>query len=184
MPKQTSVAGVLVTLLSLSAAANAQPQVASFAELQGRVKIGDAVNVTDDAGKTIKGNVEQVSDTMLVLRSDGNDLPLPVLKVQRISRPVRTLRNGAFIGLAAGFTIGAITAGSSSCSYLCLSSPAGILLIGGLVGAAGMGTGAAVGGSIHREHVIFERTATGHREVAVVPLVSRAGAGLRVDIGF
>jgi hypothetical protein len=42
-----------------------------------------------------------------------------------------------------------------------------------------MGTGAAVGYSIHREHLVFERTTTGHREVAIVPLVSRAGAGLR-----
>ncbi|HMF18741.1 MAG TPA: hypothetical protein VKE98_16150 [Gemmataceae bacterium] len=184
MPKQTSVAGVLITLLSLAAAANAQPQVASFAELQGRVKIGDAVNVTDDAGKTIKGNVEQVSDTMLVLRSAGHDLPMPVLKVQRISRPVHTLRNGALIGLAGGFTIGAIAAASSSCQIVCFASPGGVLLIGGLVGSIGMGTGAAVGASMHRERVIFERTTTGRREVAVVPLVSRAGAGLRVEVGF
>ena len=94
--------GVFITELSLAATARAQPQATSFAELQGRLKIGDTVNVTDDAGKTIKGNVEQVSDTMLVLRSGGHDLPLPVLKVQRISRPVHTLRNGALIGLAGG----------------------------------------------------------------------------------
>jgi hypothetical protein len=184
MPKRSSVGGVLITLLSLAATASAQPQATSFAELQGRLKIGDTVNVTNDAGEIIKGDVERVSDTMLVLRSGGHDLLLPVLNVQRISRPVHTLRNGALIGLAAGFTVGAIAAGSSSCGYLCLSKPAGILLIGGLVGAAGMGTGAAVGASIHRERVIFERTTTGHREVAVVPLVSRAGAGLRVEIGF
>ena len=184
MPKRTSVAGVLITLLSLAAAANAQPQVTSFAELQGRLKIGDTVNVTDDAGKTIKGNVEQVSDTMLVLRSGGHDLPLPVLKVQRISRPVHTLRNGALIGLAAGFTVGAIMAASSGCDFTCFASPAGVVFIGGLMGSIGMGIGAAVGASIHRERVIFERTTTGHREVAVVPLVSRAGAGLRVEIGF
>src|SRR5215467_3372351 len=184
MPKQTSVAGVLITLLSLAAAANAQPQVTSFAELQGRLKIGDTVNVTDDVGQTIKGNVEQVSDTMLVLRSRGHDLPLPVLSVQRISRPVHTLRNGALIGLAAGFTVGAIAAASSGCDIVCFSKPGGVLLIGGLVGSIGMGTGAAVGASIHRERVIFERTTTGRSEVAVVPLLSRAGAGLRVDVHF
>ena len=102
MPKRTSVGGVLVVMLSVAATASAQSPTTSFAELQGRLKVGDTVNVTDDAGKTVKGNVEQVSDTMLVLRSGGHDLPLPVLKVQRISRPVHTLRNGALIGLAGG----------------------------------------------------------------------------------
>jgi hypothetical protein len=184
MPKRTLVGGVLLTLLSLAATASAQPPVTSFAELQGRLKIGDTVNVTDDAGKTIKGNVEQVTDTMLVLRSGGHDLPMPVLNVQRISRPLHTRRDGALIGLAAGFTIGAIAAGSSGCNVVCFSKPGGVLLIGGLFGGLGMVTGDAVGGSIHREHVIFERTTTGHREVAVVPLVSRAGAGLRVEVGF
>ena len=176
--------GVFITVLSLAATARAQPQATSFAELQGRLKIGDTVNVTDDADWTIKGNVQQVSDTMLVLRSHGHDLPLPALKVQRISRPVHTLRNGALIGLAGGFTIGAIAAASSSCQIVCFASPGGVLLIGGLVGSIGMGTGAAVGASIHRERVVFERTTTGHREVAIVPLVSRAGAGLRVEVGF
>ena len=63
---------VFVTLLSLAATARAQSQATSFGELQGRLKIGDTVNVTDDAGQTIKGNVAQVSDTMLVLRSRGH----------------------------------------------------------------------------------------------------------------
>ena len=184
MPKRTSVAGVLITLLSLAAAANAQPQVTSFAELQGRLKIGDTVNVTDDADWTIKGNVQQVSDTMLVLRSHGHDLPLPALKVQRISRPVHALRNGMLIGFGTGFTVGAIMAASSGCDFTCFASPAGVVFIGGLMGSIGMGIGAAVGASIHREHVIFERTTTGHKEVAVLPLVSRAGAGVRVEVAF
>jgi hypothetical protein len=177
--------GVFITLLSLAATASAQPQATSFTELQGRLQIGDTVNVTNDGGETIKGDVERVSDTLLVLRSrGGHDLQLPVLNVQRISRPVHTLRNGALIGLAAGFTIGAIAAASSGCDIVCFSKPGGVLLIGGLVGSIGMGTGAAVGATIHREHVIFERTTTGRREVAVVPLLSRASAGLRVEIGF
>jgi hypothetical protein len=41
MPKRTSVGGVLITLLSVTATASAQPQATSFAELQGRLKIGD-----------------------------------------------------------------------------------------------------------------------------------------------
>ena len=184
MSKRTSVGGVLIIMLSVAATASGQPPATSFAELQGRLKIGDRVNVTDDAGKTVKGSVEQVSNTMLVLRSGGYDLPLPALNVQRISRPVQNLRNGALIGLAAGFTIGAIGAASSKCDIVCFSSPGGVLLIGGLVGAIGMGTGFEVGSSIHREHVIFEQTTTGHREIAIVPVVSRTGAGLRVEVGF
>ena len=176
--------GVFITLVSLAATARAQPQTTSFAELQGRLKIGDTVNVTDEAGETIKGHVELVSDTMLVLRSRGHDLPLPALKVQRISRPVHTVRTGALIGLAAGFTLGAIVAASSPCGFTRLCDAPGVFLIGGLIGSVGMATGAAVGASIQRERVIFERTSTGHKDVAVVPLVSRSRAGLRVEVGF
>lgn len=176
--------GVVITLLSLAATASAQPQATSFAELQGRLKIGETVKVTDDAAETIKGNVVQVSDTMLVLRSRGHDLPLPALNVQRISRPVHTVRNGALIGLAAGFTVGAIAAASSPCGFTAFCEAPGIFLVGGLIGSVGMGIGAAAGASSHRERVIFERTTTGHTKVAVAPLVSRAGAGLRFAVDF
>jgi len=176
--------GVFITLLSLTATASAQPQATSFAEVQGRLKVGDTVNVTDDAGETIKGNVVQVSDTMLVLRSQGHELPLPVLEVRRLSQPVHPVRNGALIGFAAGFITGAIAAASSSCGFTRFCDPPGVFLIGGLIGSVGMAAGADVGASIHREHVIFERTTTGHKEVAVVPLVSRAVVGLRIEVAF
>jgi len=89
----------------MPAAAQAQAPATSFAELASLLKTGETVS-TNNAGKTVKGRVQQVSDTTLVLRSGQRDLPLAAPDVQRIARSRHTLRNGALIGLAAGFGAG------------------------------------------------------------------------------
>ena len=174
--------GIVFMLLFLTATAGAQAPAASFADLQSRLKIGDTVLVTRDTGGIFKGKVEQVSDTTLVLRSRGQDLQLAAPEVLRVARPAHTLRNGILIGFAAGFTVGAVWAGSTKCDIVCFSKPSGVLFFGGLFGAIGTGAGAIVGASIHREHVVFERAATGRVQAAVAPFLSRESAGLRVQL--
>ncbi len=176
--------GIVVTLLSLAAPARAQAPATSFADLQSRLKVGETVLVTQGTGGIFKGKVERVTDASLLLRNRGRDLQLAAPTVLRVARPVHTLRNGTLIGLVAGFTAGAVWAGSTECGIVCFSSPAGVLAFGGLFGAIGMGGGAIVGASIHREHVVFERAATGRVQAAVAPFVSRGGTGLRVQLGF
>ena len=175
---------IFVALLSLATTAHAQAPATSFAELPSRLKAGESISVTTETGEIITGRVEHVSDTILALKSRIHDVQLAAEDVQRIAHPVPTLRNGAFIGLAAGFAVGAIAAASSECTYVCVARPVGVLLIGGFMGSIGMGVGAAVGASIHRERVVFVRPGTKLTHTTIAPIVSRARAGLQVQIAF
>jgi hypothetical protein len=49
-------------------------------------------------------------------------------------------------------------------------------------GLIGLGVGAAVGAALRREHVVFERVATGRALAAITPLLSPGGAGLLVQV--
>jgi hypothetical protein len=175
---------ILVALLSLASAAHAQAPATSFADLSSRLKAGESVSVTTEAGEIIIGRVEHVSDSMLVLKSHLYDVQLAAQDVQRIAHPVHTLRNGALIGLAAGFAVGGAIAANSGCTFTCFASPGGVLLIGGFMGSIGMGVGAMVGASIHRERVVFVRPGTNPTQTTIAPIVSRARAGLQVQIAF
>jgi hypothetical protein len=176
---------MFIVSVSMAAVAHAQAPATVFADLQTRLSAGEVVFVTNDAGKTVKGTVRQVSDTLLVLRSGSDELTLTGSDVQRIARRGHTLRNGAFIGLATGFVVGGtLAAAADDCTYTCFSSPGGVLAFGALFGAVGAGVGAAVGASLRKEHVVFERAATGRPLAAVTPLLPRGGAGLRVLISW
>jgi hypothetical protein len=151
-----------LAVLALAGIAEAQPPTTSFGELLGRLKVGDAVIVTDDAGETATGRVKGLSDGSMIVQIDGRELHLTERNLQRLTRPRRTILNGALLGLTAGFAAGAIWAGNSECGIVCFSRPSSVLAFGSLFGAIGMGWGAAVGASLPRdarEHVIFERTA-------------------------
>jgi len=163
-------------------AAQAQAPATSFAELASLLKTGETVSVTNNAGKIVKGEVQQVSDTILVLRSGQHDLSLVDADVQRIVRSRHTLRNGALIGLAAGAVAGAALAASQPCDFVCFSRPGGVLAWGGLSGSIGMGVGAAVGASLHGDHVVFERRVTGRAQTVITPSLPPGGAGLLVQI--
>jgi hypothetical protein len=175
---------VLLLLSSSAATARAQPPATSFTELQSRLHIGETVLVTDDAGQTVKGTVEQMSDVVLILRSQMHDRQLAAATVQRVARLVHPVREGALIGLVVGFAAGAIVASNSGCTYTCFSKPAGVLLIGGIFGAIGTGAGALVGASIHRQRVVFEKAVTGRSQAIIAPLLPRRGAGLLVKVNF
>lgn len=137
---------LFIALMSMAAAAHAQAPATSFGELPSRLSIGETVFVTNRTGKTVKGTVQQVSETTLVLRRSTDDVTLTASDVQRISRRGHTLRNGALTGLAAGFVLGGMLAATADdCAYTCLSSPGGVLAFGGIFGSIGLGVGAVVG---------------------------------------
>ncbi len=172
---------VFVTMVAMAATAHAQAPATTFPELANHLTIGETVFVTNRAGKTVKGKVRQVSDSILVLGSGPDDLTLTASDVQRVARRGHTIRNGALIGLATGFVVGgAWAAGADECTYTCFSSPAGVLALGGLFGSIGMGIGAGVGASLRREQVVFAAPPTDRTRATVTPLLLRGGAGIRV----
>jgi hypothetical protein len=151
------LAFVVLTTALTSATTAAQTSAAPFAELADRLSIGDTVTVTTGAGTTYAGRLQRLSDTALVLRTEGTDLTLAAPGVLRIARREHHIRNGMLIGFAAGFAVGAtIALRADDCTYTCFSSPAGVTLWGGLGGGAGMAVGALVGAARPRESVVYE----------------------------
>ena len=180
---------ILLALLSWGAPARAQDPVTSFAELPTRLKAGDTILVTNDAGETIKGKVERVVETMLVLRSRQQTLQLTTADVQRIERPRVSLVKSALVGATVGFAAGAVIVSTDDCSNNgfapCFRDPEGVMLVGGAVGLLGLGVGTAAGAVLRlRERVVFVRAPTGSSQATIAPILTRDGAGLRVQIGF
>lgn len=62
-----------IALVSTAATAHAQAPATPFGEFRSRLSIGETVFVTNQAGKTVKGKVPQVSDLTLVLQSGPDD---------------------------------------------------------------------------------------------------------------
>jgi hypothetical protein len=158
--------------------------VPGFEAVAHQLEAGNDVIVTDTGGKTTRGEIKQASETVLVIRVKDQDLSIHSSDVVRIARPSHSIRKGALIGLAAGFTFGAVAAASSGCDITCFSRPIGVLAIGGLFGAIGTGVGAVVGAGIAHEHVIFERAGTGRAQTSVTPVIARPAAGLMVAITY
>lgn len=181
----TALMWPMMTMMSLAATAHAQARATTFAELPGRLVIGETVFVTTRAGQLVKGKVLHVLDTVLVLRHGTGDVRLTAEDVLRIARRGHAVRNGALIGLAGGFAIGSAWAGhADECTYTCFSGPAGVLAFGGLFGAVGMGLGAGVGAAVRREDVVFASQPTGRVQAALLPSLTRAGPAMLVRISW
>ena len=99
-------AGLIVVLPLLSAA---QEPVKSFDQLNTRLKVGDAVWVTDAQGREVKGRITSFAPAAIgvdanvarVLRADE------IRAVEHLRRD--SLWNGALIGLSVGLGAGAAT---------------------------------------------------------------------------
>jgi hypothetical protein len=170
---------VLATALT-SATANAQAPLAPFAGLVDHLSIGDSVTVTTAAGTTHQGRLRGLSDTALVLRTEGADLTLPAHGVVRIVRREHHIRNGMLIGFASGFVIGAVLAlRADDCTVTCFSSPAGMASWGGLGGGAGLAVGALVGSARPRSSVVYDAETRAAR-ITVIPEVGPRHAAVRV----
>lgn len=180
---------ILIALLSLAEVAHAQAPASSFAELPSRLKAGETVSVMTEAGAVIKGEVEHVSDTILVLMRSTGTLQVAAQDVRRIDKSTTSKLRGAMVGLGVGFTVGAVGAATDDCpatpsgvNFGCVKVP--VLGVGAVVGLMGMGVGAAVGAFIHRERVVFVRAPSGSARSAIAPLLSRGRVGLRMQLGW
>ncbi len=179
-----TLAGVIAVM---SSAVPARAQAAgdsSFASLRSRLSVDDLVSVTDMAGKVLDGDVEEISNATLVIRNGSRAVTLRESDIRRIVRRGHAIRNGALVGLAAGAWVGAAYASRQPCTVVCFSSPGGILLIGGLSGAMGLGAGAAVGALVRHEPVVFESRSGAITAVELTVSGPPGGAGLQLRLAW
>jgi hypothetical protein len=166
------------------AGASAQGIAKSFDELRLLVRTGDAVTVTDVAGREVTGKISALSPTSLSLQVDRQPREWSEADVATIKSRYRdSLGNGALIGLAigAGTTAALIAASMESEDNVSGGEVAAVVAIYGGIGA---GIGVGVDAMITRKRVIFEKPPTTGASIQLAPFLTRRRAGGLVSIRF
>lgn len=178
-------AAVGVLLVSATAAAQT-----GDADIQGRVKEGQNVSITDDQGREFNGRIGNITAKGLTILSRGARQDVPYGEIVRIDRPHDSLANGALIGLAVGAALGfgAIASEDNrSCdpgTFFSCSDPgtggyvAGAAILGGLGSDVGVGVDAL----IHRDRNIYRRG--GSPRVTLSPAFGRGVRGATVSVSW
>lgn len=173
----------------------AQTTAHSFEELRLKLKPGDTVYVTDDAGREKKAQILDLSSSSLMLSVDGTRHDLSENNVKRIrQRLPDPLWTGAVIGAAiamapmiiycsqaseSGETCGDQLFSAPGCDELCLGL--GLVPLGAVGAAAGMGIDALVRG---RKTIYEGPGSTSPRALRAVPVFSPRVKGVRVSMRF
>jgi hypothetical protein len=175
---------VLLTLAPLSAAA--QAVASNFQELRFKVKPGDTVYVTDDAGQERKARILELSRSSLLLAMDATRLDLSENNVKRIRQRLSDpLLNGAAIGAVSVMTLATV----SSIAFSDRSegetfgwADAGFILY---LGAIGAGVGIGIDALIQGRKIIYETSGTiSRRSFGVSPMLSPRLRGVRLSVRF
>jgi hypothetical protein len=171
--------------------ASAQSVVTSFGELAGKLKPGETVYVTDNAGGKIKGKLTALSSSSLELTVKGNRQTFPENRVLQITEQHRNTGKWAGIGLLVGGGLGLIAVVRSA-STPCPggrcegTDSAGFAAIGvGVLAGMGAGIGAGIGAARTHEQLVYR--APNHQSTArfgVSPFVSKHGTGIAASVRF
>jgi hypothetical protein len=186
---------ICTALLLVARVAGAQTVATSFSDLQGLLKSGDTIRVTEASGRTTKGKLGTLSPSTLELlvrktALDGSESFVPQSRlaegdvrqilVERRDPPWR----GTLIGLAAvGGPFALI------CSRGCYYNEYGgenLIRITALITtgiAAGIGT--LVDAAIVKKTMVYYKAPAQRSSAAELsPLISRSGAGIQMSLRF
>ncbi len=170
-----------ILLVLLPASAAAQGIAGSLHELRLLVRPGETITVIDPSGNEVKGRIESLSSSQLVLatpsgpRSWGDR---DVLSIRQ--RRSDSLANGAWIGLGTGAAIG--VAGALAIRET--GADDAVFWVGAFYGGIGAGIGAGIDALVRSEYVIFQRAAAPPVAVRVSPLVTAKARGVQVAVSF
>jgi hypothetical protein len=142
-----------------------------------RVKPGREVWVTTNSGSLEHGEIAAISDSTLTLRQQSRDVRIRLDEV-RLVEGRDSLKNGFFIGAAAGAVSGGVLFGWAASTFCESESCNGVEGVAVLLGAAsgiavGGLLGAMVDGLIPGKQALFERTG-----IRVIPVMSSKTKGL------
>ena len=170
-----------IILALAPAMAAAQEPVASFDLLNTRLRVGDAVWVTDAKGREIKGRIAAIDPSALTLNGGPGALTIRSDDVREIRERVRdSLLNGTLIGFGAGLLVGAVASAANAEGG---GSDAGWCLMFGGIGA---GLGALVDGLIPGEKRDVYRASAPIPafRFSLAPVVTPHMKGVRLSLSF
>ena len=174
---------VLVGLGALAAPARAQGVAQSFTELRLLIRAGDMVTLTGVKGDDVRGRVESLTATSLVLARDGRLQTWSEADVVSIrQRRGDSLGNGALIGFGVG--VGTVLVSALADDSLRQNDYGFVAVAAGLYGGIGAGIGVGIDALIAREYVIFDRPRSARVDVRIAPMLGRGIRGLGVSIAF
>jgi hypothetical protein len=175
---------VLLMLAPLTA--GAQTVAGNFQELRFKVKQGDTVYVTDDAGQERKARILGLSGSSLLLSMDGTRRDLSENNVKRIrQRLPDPLMNGAAIGGLSVMTLSTVS--SIAFSDRTEGETFGWADVGFILylGSIGAGVGIGIDALIQGRKIIYETSGTiSRRSFDVSPMLSPQLRGVRLSVRF
>lgn len=175
-----TMAALVFFALAPVADANAQPVAGNFEQLRAKVRNGETIYLTDDAGGEMKATVLGVSPSALSLAVDGSAREFGPDRVRTIRKRYNDpVWQGALIGAIVGISPGlAYCAGRSDGAC---SGTGGAFLS---MGALGAGIGIGIDALIQGKKRIYEAGAGSSKTIAVAPVLSPNTKGLRVSFQF
>lgn len=127
-------------LLAVAATVEAEQAGPSVGEIQGRLKVGRKIYVTEQDGREVAGRFAELTPAVIVVMQDGARRDIPLGAVRRIQTPDPLWTGvliGAGIGGAVALTIrtdSACPARSAGCLNEVRAARVGFPLWGGLIG--------------------------------------------------
>lgn len=181
IPNIIVVAAAIVAGFLYSPSRAAAQEARSFEQLQVLVKPGDTIQVTDFMGRTTKGKVAELSNTVLRFSVNGSTRDLSKADIYRIEQwRGDSLKNGALIGLGVGVGMGAVSMffcehGDNSCKVATMGVTAGIYT------AVGAGIDALIPS---KQTIYFRGTRTASHRIIIKPILQPSYKGAALAYSF
>jgi hypothetical protein len=174
------VATLAAALVGLwPARAGAQEVATSFADLHGRVILGESLKVISREGQLTRGKLLRLTASDLTVNTPAGERTITGIDIAQFkARRADSLMNGALIGAAAA----AIPMGmlAYQLDEDCTNCAVGIAVWAGIGAAAGMGIDALIKGDI----TVMKLASGSNGRLTVAPLVQRDRRGLVCAVRF
>jgi hypothetical protein len=136
-----------------------------------RVNLDDTVRVEDQSGVRTSGRLTTLTDQAITIQTSAGEQHFTRETVRQVAVRRQPIRMAVLIGAGAGAALGAAIGCTGPERGECADGPI-------MIGAVGAGVGLAVGALIHRTTVVYPDP---EKRTAVVPVISRNGAAVRVS---
>ncbi len=146
------VYSVCLLLLFHSALLHAQVIPGRWEKVEAQ-KQGTELTLILHSGEQVYGLLEEVThDTVIVIEEGGGQRSITRSSIHRVETTrIDSTRNGTFLGLAIGGTVGSISGAVFAAGFSDFPKASDTLVAGLICGAIGAGIGAAIGYKVDKE---------------------------------